>query len=987
MPNGCYSILLQIRTLLATVACFFYLKPVAAQEYNISKLKLFPDRDEVLIKDVARDGLGFIWFLTNGEIYRFDGYRSLDILKTIADQELTDDMPQRILVDHRNRLWMAGNANLSYLDLKTWKVHTIASELLPPPQSRSVSWIKQLADSVIVVAYENGHLLFHQANEFVPVDGLYKQSAEANSKISPRSLTCWNGKYWIGTTAGTLLSVDPSQGYQTQYYQTPGLHRQILNLIANPGGLIVNVFPDELYQMQKDGQWKPYTPENFDIAANDYYVLGEGKQMHVYADTKSAFILDHDLRLKRRIEMPLKNNFGPKHICIAGDEAILGTEEGIFVVYPKTRGLSQFISPTQSANKSTRGIYAYPDGAFFFSTYQGAGFVESDGTVYPLENLRHPYVLYPISKNELFVGTEGGFLKVFDRKKQRVTGIRYTLTPEAQKKYAFNLPVHVMSIAETDSDYLIGSAGGLWLLDKHTYVLRRFEDISGEPHGLDLQIRHILLTPEGAMLLSTNVGLLEVQDGKLTKRYPLSGNLGVYKTVAVADTLWVATQGKGLAAIDAAGRMLQKVTTDHGLSNNLVYSLEHTNGILIAGTADGLNLIRGRQIRRIGAAEGLSQSEFNSGASFLDKPGKRVFVGGLMGYTVLDITQPWFENRNQLESYVTEIRISGRKPTDRTTDYTWPYRGESELILKPGQSLMGLYVGTPGNHRAADEVSYQVNNGTWEPLKVGQFISLIEPLPGEYRLRLKTKSTDLEGSTKEVIVNKHPHYYETWWFRTLTILIAMSSMLAWYRSRIRKLQREQAIRNRIAADLHDEVGSSLTRICFQADALSLRIARTPDENAQLKQIAEVSRQGLLSMSDMVWSIDSRFDTMKDLVIRMKDYVYRLREEIAFTYQFDVPDDVESRPVSQMVRQNLFLIFKESMTNALKYGDGSQIVIKLRVEPDLQFVIANRYVPKAGFLPDHQGGQGIANMQRRATKMGGTLTIADKDGYFELTLFV
>ena len=56
--------------------------PVFCQEYTISKLRLFPDRDEVLIKDVACDSLGFIWFLTNGEIYRYDGYRSLDILKT-----------------------------------------------------------------------------------------------------------------------------------------------------------------------------------------------------------------------------------------------------------------------------------------------------------------------------------------------------------------------------------------------------------------------------------------------------------------------------------------------------------------------------------------------------------------------------------------------------------------------------------------------------------------------------------------------------------------------------------------------------------------------------------------------------------------------------------------------------------------------------------------------------------------------------------------
>ncbi len=114
-----------------------------AQDYTITKLKLFPDRDEVLIKDLASDSKGFVWFLTNGEIYRYDGYRSLDVLRTIADQAHTADMPQRILVDRHDRLWMAGNANLSYLDLRTWHVHPVAPALLPPVQDRAVFSIRR----------------------------------------------------------------------------------------------------------------------------------------------------------------------------------------------------------------------------------------------------------------------------------------------------------------------------------------------------------------------------------------------------------------------------------------------------------------------------------------------------------------------------------------------------------------------------------------------------------------------------------------------------------------------------------------------------------------------------------------------------------------------------------------------------------------------------------------------------------------------------
>src|SRR3546814_10420338 len=126
----------------------------------------------------------------------------------------------------------------------------------------------------------------------------------------------------------------------------------------------------------------------------------------------------------------------------------------------------------------------------------------------------------------------------------------------------------------------------------------------------------------------------------------------------VGDTTWLATQGEGLVALDRMGRIVEELTRKEGLSNNLVYSLEHANGVFVAGTADGLNLVNGKRVRRIGTAEGLSQSEFNSGASFWDAPRKQMYIGGLMGYTVLDMTQPWFDTQHQLESYVSAIHTA-----------------------------------------------------------------------------------------------------------------------------------------------------------------------------------------------------------------------------------------------------------------------------------------------------------------------------------------
>src|SRR5690606_4178254 len=215
--------------------------------------------------------------------------------------------------------------------------------------------------------------------------------------------------------------------------------------------------------------------------------------------------------------------------------------------------------------------------------------------------------------------------------------------------------------------------------------------------------------------------------------------------------------------------------------------------------------------------------------------------------------------------------------------------------------------------------------------------------------------------------------------------LALSGL--WYRSRIEKVRREQAIRNRIAADLHDEVGSSLTRIFFQADMLSASHRIDERYNKQIAQIADTSKQALITMSDMVWSIDSRFDTMKELVIRMKDYLYKLREELDFSYRFEEQGDVESGRISQTVRQNLFLIFKEALTNAIKYSDDSEITIRLDLAQVIRLEVSNACAVGNGQVTDQQGGPGLENMRQRAVQMGGELVCTSEGGVFRLILVV
>src|SRR3546814_9598174 len=103
-----------------------------------------------------------------------------------------------------------------------------------------------------------------------------------------------------------------------------------------------------------------------------------------------------------------------------------------------------------------------------------------------------------------------------------------------------------------------------------------------------------------------------------------------------------------------------------------------------------------------------------------------------------------------------------------------------------------------------------------------------------------------------------------------------------------------------------------------------------EQRKPLQAISETSREAIATMSDIVWSIDARFDTLSDLIMRMKDYVYKLEDELEIMLSFSVKGKVDDKKVSQIVRQNLFLIFKYDINNEMKQGCVGVIAIRMEV---------------------------------------------------------
>jgi len=201
-------------------------------------------------------------------------------------------------------------------------------------------------------------------------------------------------------------------------------------------------------------------------------------------------------------------------------------------------------------------------------------------------------------------------------------------------------------------------------------------------------------------------------------------------------------------------------------------------------------------------------------------------------------------------------------------------------------------------------------------------------------------------------------------------------LLFGYRAyRIRQTLRLQDIRNKIAGDLHDDIGSTLNSISVYSE-----VARRKDEQQDeaLEMIGDASRKIIDAMSDIVWTINPVNDSFAKILFRMKSLAYNLFRAKKIEYTFHADEGIEDKKLSLEDRRNFYLIFKEAVNNLVKYSQATRADITLARENELiRLRIRDNGI---GFdsLQD-SAGNGLKNMKRRAEEMKAQLTIESSKG--------
>jgi signal transduction histidine kinase len=235
-------------------------------------------------------------------------------------------------------------------------------------------------------------------------------------------------------------------------------------------------------------------------------------------------------------------------------------------------------------------------------------------------------------------------------------------------------------------------------------------------------------------------------------------------------------------------------------------------------------------------------------------------------------------------------------------------------------------------------------------------------------------------------------FWQTWWFRGLTALFVLAGVgmtvrvveKKKFQRQLQRAEQEHALereRARIAQDLHDELGSLLTRISLLGGLLRADKDNPEQVDVHAGKISQSADQTVRALEEIVWAVRPGSDTLPSLVEYIAHFANELFEGNATRCRLDLPPDLPARPLPPDVRHNIFLIVKEGLTNVLKHAGASEVHLQIKVTPQtLEIVIADN---GKGFdtnsaMTDGQGN-GLGNMKRRAEAVGGKLTLTSASG--------
>ncbi len=994
---------------LTLVILMYFLPAVSAQPSHTLKeenlrfrnIGLEQGLSQSTVYAVAKDSFGFMWFGTQDGLNRFDGY-SMKVFKHIPGDRnsVADNSISCLEGGTDDNLWIGtfkgGLDRYSVTHNKFY--HYAHSDSIPGSVSADrINILFKNSKGQTWIGTNKGLDLYQkQGDKFGDVSFITKKGTSTSVAVNAINED-GNGNLWIGTNQGL---------FKLNSGTLIARHADIRS--DNPGSYIISTV-----LVDKGILWigsEEYPLQSYDIETGKVTdfpespkgvrpLIEESDGILWYGSLYSSGLSALNLKTKESVSVSSVQNDLVVALYKDSNGIIwAGTFfHGVFLFDKQNNRFTNYLNDPQNPNV-VMNIIQDRRGGFWAGTFgNGLKYIDSE------TNKVTSYVNIPgnsrsLSSNRIlalaegpdhniWVGTVSGGLDCLDLRSDSFS--RYTYNPHSSEN----------KISSNDVTALYNdSKGNLWIghylgaIDIYNYAGGTFDHLklpagdsimnSGSTITIFREDKNgkIWIGTHGSGLLSYVPSSGELKGYELfknptVKKQDLKERLDISTIYPENGVIWIGSDKNGIIRFDPSSGISTSFEIKNNKPDNVIYGiLPDNSGRFWISTNNGLTRFDPETgtFKNFDKNDGLQSNEFNQGAYYKNAKGD-LFFGGVNGFNV------FAPGEIKDNSIIPPVYFTSFKVFDKPLPDIDSVLLTKKIVLAYSQNYFSFeFVALSYTVPEKNLYAYILEgfDKAWHYVPSSQrYASYTNLDPGTYTLRVKGSNNDgvwnEKGASIELIIN--PPFWMTLWFRIAGVLLIAGLFYTLYRYRVIQILKMERMRFRIANDLHDELGSDLSAI-----ALASQMTKGQDSGDQgrLNKIRENALRAIDSMREIVWFIKPEHDSPEKLLSRIEEVTETMLEGRSYTIErgtnfLKYLQDIESR-------QNLFLIYKECLTNIVRHSEAAAVTIIFGSGNDKK--IMSIYDNGKGFdFEKVNKGSGLNNLQSRAMRMKCVIRIKSEPG--------
>jgi signal transduction histidine kinase/ligand-binding sensor domain-containing protein len=931
----------------------------------------------------------------------------------LVEDGLPNDACTQIVQTHDGFLWLASSSGLARFDGREFKEYPLP--MASPETSANIRDLVVEEDNALVMLPASGGVVRFRGGEF----SMHPVTPLLTGQVLVDLFAEKNGVLWVGTEGGQVARWEKGQ-LQT-FGRADGIFRRGIRFS------FARDAQDRTWVGGYDflGYYENGRLHRFEAELHEYVVVAPSRDGGIWISAREGLSKIHDRQLA------LVSDAAHWNPAASGGVQVLHEDSaGALWVGTRRQGLFRFTGEAPvsipDSHRIIKALFEDPEQNLWVAT-EGGGlsrlrpkvFTMVDASIGLPDDISSSVcedangVLWSANRSGGVVRIKAGKM---ERILPRVGRVPYAIAicPDQSgtiwvgaSDALYCVPpgdraeVQLVAREQRDAHVLFGASNGdMWVatFDEglgyyRSGIFHAITDAEGHPHHRTKAIaedaqHHVWIATDNRQLFEFANGRFELRVAR--EQMPGGVIAGLY--FDAADNLWITT-ARGLVL--KQGERLFLFTTEHGLpESDLAQVLEDERGRVWCSSRRGMFSCVKEDLLACAAGRVAQVNATRIGSA-----------EGLHGASALNTTQPLaWRGRDRTLWFATHSGIVGIDPTaalpsrpapqvfiDTVLFDRQPVKLFDRLPVPAGVremefALVALNYAAPEMIRVQHQlVGFDFD---WVETGADRLASYARVPPGDYQLRVRARNSDGPWDTAGVTlgITVLPAWWQTWWCQGGLVLI-FTGLVVWgarywshrrLKTRLDRLEREHALekeRARIARDLHDDLGGSLTQIGMLADRLN-RQADSPRMKEALNQLAGRTRNLAGELESIVWTVSPKNNTWDRLASFIALFAQRFFRDTAIECAVEGTETIPRVALAPEVQHHVLAIVKEAMNNVLKHSRATKVKLTMKFAAE-NFEL-RLWDNGVGFDPaasEHAERNGLANMRSRAAEVGGSLEIA------------